>query len=82
MYRVCGLEGFGSSYSGTRMTFLSYSILCAIRIQLKLGITGQTSFNLDFYGCQLALTKIQLLYGCQTGLVVCMRKGIYCVRTK
>lgn len=61
--------------SRTRMTFLSYSILCAIRIQLKEdGETGQTSFNLDLYGCQLAQTKIQLLYGCRTGLVACMRK--------
>lgn len=52
-------ESFGSSYSGTKMTFLSYSLLCAIRVQLKEdGETGQTSFNFDFYGCQSAQTKI------------------------
>lgn len=72
------LEGFGSSYTGTRTTFLSYSTLCRIRIQLEVdGETGQTSFNLDFYGCQLAQTKIQLLYGCQTGLMTWERYLLY-----
>lgn len=67
---VWGLGLFGSSYSRKRVTVLAYSILCAFRTQLKEdGETGQTSFNLDFYGCQLGQTKIQLLYGCQTGLI-------------
>lgn len=34
----------------------------------------QTRFNLDFYGCQWAQTKLQLLFGWETGLVACMRK--------
>lgn len=64
------LESFGSSYSGKTMSFLSYSILFVIRVQLiQDGETGQTSFNLDFYACQLAQTKLQLLYACQTGLM-------------